>query len=233
MRIVKPALIALSLAMTACSRGPAQRPMAGYAVEAKRAIAQPCVLPPAQPSASGETRVPRVFVEIAALETDSGERWVPSTLDWRDDPRLGLTHVAHLMTTNDVAATIPWDEGNVSPEAACAGTNRADLSVTSHVPADGVGPLRLDIRIEPAPPLGQSKETWHVPEHRTTRTTVVVQDQQLIVFARVPEANKKPRIMIVMPYVVRDDGDMRRLFECKMQRATLARQHASATGALP
>jgi hypothetical protein len=218
--------IALPLVMTSCGRRPpARMPIAADAVEAKRLIAQQCPMPPAPQSLTGEARASRVFVEIATLEALSGEPLALSRLNWREDPRLAVTRIAHVMTTSGVAATVPWDaEGGTAEGAACGGVDRSDLSITTQLSANGAGPLRLDIRIEPAPPLGQPKETWHVPEHRITQTTVLLQDQQLVTMAPVRQPNKNPIIMIVMPYVVRDDGDMRRLFECKMQQRARERQ---------
>jgi len=220
-------LLALPPAMASCGRGTAARPpMPADAVEAKQLIAQQCPMLPASPSLQGEARAPRVYVEVATLEALSGEPLAPSRFDWRDDPRLAVTRVAHVMTTSGVAAIVPWDAEGGTPEgAACSGVERSDLSITTQVSANGAEPLRLDIRIEPAPPLGQAKETWHVPEHRTTHTTLLLQDQQLVTMALASQPNKNPSIMIVMPFVVRDDGDVRRLFECKMQRAARKRQH--------
>jgi hypothetical protein len=190
-------------------------------------------MPPLPQPPPGQARAPRVFVEVATLEAYSGEPWAPSTRDWRDDPRLTLTRVAHVLTTSDVATTVPWDaEAAASPGAPCIGVDRSDLRLTTHVSPDGTGPLQLDIRIEPAPPLGQAKETWHVPEHRVTQTTVVLQDQQFVTMALARHPNKKPTIMIVMPYLVREDGDLRRLFECKMQQAGRERQHPALRSSL-
>jgi hypothetical protein len=214
-------LIALSMATTSCGRGSTARtPMASDAVEAKRLIARQCPMPPAPQSASGEARAPRVFVEVAMLEASSSEPWAPSRLDWRDDPGLALARVAHVMTTSGVTTIVPWDAEATTPNGdACAGIGRSDLSITTHASANGAEPIRLDIRIEPAPPLGRPKETWQVPDHRVTQTTLLLQDQQLVMMAPTRQPNKKPSIIFLMPYVVREDGDLRRLFECKMQAA--------------
>ena len=114
MRFFVTSLIALPLAMTSCGRGTTARtPMAGDAVEAKRIVARQCPMAPAPQSSPGEARAARVFVEVATLEASSGEPLAASGLDWRDDPRLGVTRVAHVMTTSDVVAVVPWDADGV------------------------------------------------------------------------------------------------------------------------
>ena len=228
MRLIANSKWALTLAVISCGRGATPRAaLTENAVDAKRAIAQPCPMPlPMRPSTE-DTRPLQVFIEAAALEGefDPSNPSANAALHWRDDPRLAVTRVAQFLATSNVPAMVPWDDGvGSSAGAPCTDWARSDLRVTPHVTAERAAPLRIDIRLEPAPPLGQGKETWHVPEHRVTHTTLVLSDQQSATLALARQPGKKQSVMIVTPYLVRDEGDLRRLFECKMQRATAERR---------
>jgi hypothetical protein len=91
--------------------------------------------------------------------------------------------------------------------------------------------LRLDIAFAPAPPLGTPKESWSVPEHRQVKTTVVLGNQQLVVLGSPLLGSAKPSVVVLTPYVVRDDADLRRLFvhaDCPPRGAINTRGYKSA-----
>jgi hypothetical protein len=183
---------------------------------------------PERPLAAG---VPaRVFVEIASVEGDLATLTAsaPGAASFREvfaDPSLAV-RVAHVMTTNEAQSVIAWDSSQTHGGTPCDEGQRWDLAITPHIQDQQGRVVRLDIAFVPAPPLGTPKESWSVPEHRQMKTTVVLGNQQLVVLSSPPAGNAKPPLVVLTPYVVRDDTDLRRLFECKMQRARLSARRA-------
>jgi hypothetical protein len=90
--------------------------------------------------------------------------------------------------------------------------------LTPHLEAAASGSLRLELDLAPAPPLGTPPEAWNIPEHRRVRTTVVVGEQQPVVLGLPRGAGAVgPSLMVVTPYFIREEADLRRLFQCKMR----------------
>ena len=88
--------------------------------------------------------------------------------------------------------------------------------MTAH--SETTGALRLEVDLAPAPPLGTPPEAWSIPEHRRVHTTVVVGEQQPVVLGLPPGAGAAgPSLMVVTPYFIREEADLRRLFQCKMR----------------
>jgi hypothetical protein len=98
--------------------------------------------------------------------------------------------------------------------------------VTPHLADARSTEVRLDLTLEPSPPLGTPKEAWQIPEHRGAHTTVVMQDQMPIVVGLDPAISRTAQgrgwTLLVTPYVVRRDEDLRRLFECRTANANRA-----------
>jgi hypothetical protein len=213
------------LLATAChpqaERAPAAAPSGAPARASQPRIAQRCpelLVPRAASSAP-----PRVFLEVAQLVGDVGgplpisSAAAPPTPF--DDPRFEVPRVANVIATSDVASTLAWDTPSATSTPAHE-PQRWDLRLTPHLETSASGPLRLELDLAPAPPLGTPPETWIIPEHRRVRTTVVLGEQQPVVLALPRGAGASgPSLMVVTPYFIREEADLRRLFQCKMRAA--------------
>ena len=184
--------------------------------------------------AGAEVKNPKVFIEVAAVEGRMFEQLAKSPpavaqtfSDWLNDPRFGARHLGGMLAANDVVTKMPWGEcGDVSG-ASCKDAELWNLAVTPHLADARSTEVRMELTLEPAPPLDTPKEAWQIPEHRGVRTTVVVQDQTPIVLRLNPAiartAPGRGWLLLVTPYLIRRDEDLRRLFECRMANANRAR----------
>ena len=213
-------LTAAPVLLAACGQAPASSPSHSMPTKAHPpAIGAPCWMPE-RPLAAG---VPaKVLVEIASVEGDlstlaAGAKSSGTFGEALADPR-NAVRLAHVMTTNDAQSVIPWDSPLKHTDTPCRDGQRWDLAITPHIQDQQGRSVRLDIAFTPAPPLGTPKESWSVPEHRQVKTTVVLGNQQLVVLGSPLPGTAKPSVVVLTPYVVRDDADLRRLFEC-MQTA--------------
>jgi hypothetical protein len=141
-----------------------------------------------------------------------------------NDPRLRIPRILHVLAPEGEARTVAWDVEKHDREGQCPEVERWDLTVTAHVDATQPSNVRLDVARSPAPPLGTRPEDWYVPEHRRAQTTVVVRDQQTVVLGGLgePAVPQAPATLLVTPYVIWEEADLRRLFQCKMKRAGAA-----------
>jgi hypothetical protein len=220
----------VAVLLAACGHAPA--PSTPHAVPASShasAVGALCSMPE-RPLAAG---VPaRVFVEIASVEGDlstltASAAGAASFREVFADPSLAV-RVAHVMTTNEAQSVVAWDSPLAPGGTPCDDSQRWDLAITPHIQDQQGRVVRLDIAFVPAPPLGTPIESWSVPEHRQLKTTVVLENQQLVVLSSPPMGNAKRPIVVLTPYVLRDDTDLRRLFECKMQKARPAARPAES-----
>ncbi|RYZ04399.1 MAG: hypothetical protein EOO73_24310 [Myxococcales bacterium] len=163
----------------------------------------------------------RVLLEIARLTGQPDRPLPPLSSPGRsgpfDDPSLVVQSLTHIIVENEVPSTLPWDAPQSAPIRAHADApQRWDLRLTAR--AETAGALRLEVDLAPAPPLGTPAEAWSIPEHRRVHTTVVVGEQQPVVLGLPAGAGAPERsLMVVMPYFIREEADLRRLFECKMR----------------
>jgi hypothetical protein len=141
---------------------------------------------------------PRIFVDVARL-----------------DRSLHRQLVGHLLLHDEEAGMLACD----APSGADSEGRRWDLKVIAHLHSADRSPLRLEVDLTPAPPLGTAQESWSVPEHRRAHTTVVLAEQQSIVLGLPTATGREPLTLQVTPYFIREEGDLRRLFECFMRGA--------------
>ena len=220
----------VAVLLAACGHAPA--PSTPHAVPASShasAVGALCSMPE-RPLAAGEPA--RVFVEIASVEGDlstltASAAGAASFREVFADPSLAV-RVAHVMTTNEAQSVVAWDSPVAPGGTPCDDSQRWDLAITPHIQDQQGRVVRLDIAFVPAPPLGTPNESWSVPAHRQLRTTVVLENQQVVVLSSPPMGNAKRPIVVLTPYVLRDDTDLRRLFECKMQKARPAARPAAS-----
>jgi hypothetical protein len=210
-------LFKVGLLLTACHPQAGQAPSTAPARASRPQIAQRC--PELLVPRAGASAPAKIFVEVAQIVGDLADPVTgsPAPLSPFDDPRLAVPRVAHVIVTNDVASTLAWDTPGPTPALANE-PQRWDLRVTPHLETAGSGPLRLELDLAPAPPLGTPPEAWSIPEHRRVHTTVVIGEQQPVVLALPRGAGAPgPSLMVVTPYFIRDEADLRRLFQCKMR----------------
>jgi hypothetical protein len=205
------------LLLTACH---AQAERSGAPARASRPqIAQRC--PELLVARAASSAPLRVFLEVAQLVGDVGGPLPTSSSPAPpapfDDPRFEIPRVAHVIVTNDAASTLAWDAPGPTPTPG-SDPRRWDLRLTAHAETTTPGSLRLELDLAPAPPLGTPPEAWSIPEHRRVRTTVVIGEQQPVVLGLPRGAGAVgPSLMVVTPYFIREEADLRRLFECKMR----------------
>lgn len=217
-------LFTLGLLLAACHPQAGQAPSTAAAHASRPQIAQRCpelLVPRAAASAPV-----KIFVEVAQVVGDIADPLARSPasapLNPFDDPRLQVPRVAHVIVTNDVASTLAWDTPGPTPALANE-PQRWDLRVTPHLDTPDSGPLRLELDLAPAPPLGTPPENWSIPEHRRVHTTVVIGEQQPVVLGLPRGAGAPgPSLMVVTPYFIREEADLRRLFQCKMRERSRA-----------
>jgi hypothetical protein len=190
-------------------------------------LAQPCPLPLAGDDAGPLSANVRVFIEIAAFDGNMAERLAKgpsiarSFAEWMNDPSSGGRRVGGMLATADTVTKMPLDVGAPGESRSDGGaTRRWDLAITPHLGDPRSSEVRMDLDLAPAPPLGTPEGSWSIHEHRRARTTVVVQDQTPMVIGLAPAVSGIERehgwTLLITPYVVRRDDDLRRLFECKM-----------------
>lgn len=154
---------------------------------------------------------PRVFIEVAAAQGELSalvREHPPVGLDvapgaafdaWVGDPRLKRLNVFHLLAPNDMPASARWElEGREG------GEEPLDIIITPHV--DGPAPQGVRMQVTMA---------------GLAHTTVVVHDQQSVVFggfpAPIPPGSQA--LFVLTPYVIWNDADLGRLLECKRRWA--------------
>jgi hypothetical protein len=175
----------------------------------------------------------KVFIEIAAVERQMFEQLAKSRpavarsfWDWLDDPRFGARRVGAMLAANEVVTKMPWDDCRSVSGASCEDSERWDLTVTPHLTDARSTEVRMELTIVPKPPLGTPKEAWQIPEHPRAQTTIVVQDQTPIVLGLDPAISRTAQgrawTLLVTPYIVRRDEDLRRLVECRTANANRA-----------
>jgi hypothetical protein len=198
----------------------------------RRGIGLQCAMP--RGASSGVLAPQKVFVEVAEVDGLGAQPTrltsmappslsEPSFSAMLDDPRLDIPRFGHVVPALETSATMPWDVARpAAPGRPCGEVERWDLTVMPHVAS--AGKVRLELVFEPAPPLGTPKAAWHVPAHRVFKMTVDAQDQQMVV-VNSPSFNvsTRPSLVVVMPYFLRDDDDMRQLMECKASALGLGR----------
>jgi hypothetical protein len=195
-------------------------------------LAQTCPL--AVPGTGGDAPKvsPRLFLEIVAVE---GRQEIgkppPGPLEfarWLDAPGETPRSLGGLIATSGVATRMPFaipiSEGNVMGAPAVSPWN---LAVTPHV-GDAPSPeLRLELTIEAADGADASPSTAATPPARRAHTTLVMRDQQPAFIALEPSIARSPKerpwMLLLTPYVVRSDEDLRRLFECRAARRASAK----------
>jgi hypothetical protein len=210
-------LFTTGVLFAACHPQEARAPSPAPARAPRPQIAQRCpelLVPRAVSSAPV-----RVFIEVAQVVGDIAAPVTSVTTPPApfDDPRLEVPRVAHVIAESDVASMLAWDTPD-SPATLANEPRRWDLRLTPHLEAAASGSLRLELDLAPAPPLGTPPEAWSIPEHRRVRTTVVIGEQQSVVLGLPRGAGAVgPSLMVVTPYFIREEADLRRLFQCKMR----------------
>ncbi len=138
-----------------------------------------------------------------------------------NDPRLEIPSVASVMAVSDVPVTIPWDLERPNAKRGCPDTYRWDLTLATHLDGSDPNKLQFEITLVPAPPLGTPLNSWFVPEHRRAHTTFAVANQQTIVLGGFGKRrlDTEQSMLVLTPYLIRSDTDLRRLFECKVRQA--------------
>jgi hypothetical protein len=221
-----------------CGRpAPPSQPASGTPAARPRGIALRCPMP-AKGSPSGAPDPKRVFLEVAQVDgglpapSPSPGPAPPSLSALLDDPRVDVPRVGGIMATIEAPATLPWDTLSAAPGRPCEAVERWDLTLTPRVA--GPGRVKLAIALEPARPPGTPPEAWQVPAHRAVKTEVEVQDQQTTVLG-MPRvgASSRPSVVVVTPYFLRDDDDLRQLMQCKAAAAGRGPGVSSAPGVPP
>jgi hypothetical protein len=132
-----------------------------------------------------------------------------------------------MLATDGVTVRVPFDLGASGGGVLDGGVAFWELAVTPHPSDMPSSDVRLEIAIEAvqgaaAPPAGTANPR---PSPRAY-TTLVLRDQQPAFLALDPSlspaGNERPWMLLVTPYSIRSDEDLRRLFACRTARKTTA-----------
>jgi hypothetical protein len=196
-------------------------------------LAQPCPLVSPGDDAGPFSANPRVFIEIASFEgnvadrlANAGATTARSFGEWMNNS--DALRAGGVLATADTVAKVPLDLGSGRESKDGGIVHHWDLALTPHVGDPQASEVRMDVTIEPAALLAAPDGSWSIPEHRRARTTLVMLDQKPMVLGLDPLGSgpEKGRgwTLLLTPYLVRRDDDLRRLFECRMaNRSRVAR----------
>jgi hypothetical protein len=220
-----PALLALAAACartSAPAAAPAPVANAPSPASSTRAGA-PCAL---SGGAGVANAAPRVFIELTAAQGDlmallrnhpPGPTPMSPTAGlerFTDDPRLERLSVLHVIVPNDTPRIMPWEAD--MPDGS---REQWAITVTPHVN----GPAPAGVRVEVVLSAGTPPEAGAAAAAgaERARTTVVVHDQESIVLGGfTASATAGPRgTLVLTPYVLWEEADLWRLYECKRRRA--------------
>lgn len=198
-----PAVLFLTLACASTPDSSQQRSAAAPA------FVRPCAM-------SAEHEVPhgvqRVFVEIGASE----ERGVPI-----QTPPQGPAQawsVAHLLATNGQTATIPWrfDRGGIGEASV------GELTVLPRFSDVAPGHVRLTLGLHETVDDPTTLEAEPHTRAAAVETSLVLADQQTIVVKTAPRGSMPSQTFLVTPYFIRNETDLRALFQCKLRARAVA-----------
>ena len=139
----------------------------------------------------------RVFVEIGAQTPSAGpaEAWTS----------------AHLLAKEGQLAAIPWQRDQRKLDEGALG----ELTVLPHLSDVAPGYVRLDLAIRNTP--GARHESEPQAQSAAVKTTLILKDQQTIVLKTETSAGTPSRTLLVTPYIIRNDRDLKRLLQCKLK----------------
>jgi hypothetical protein len=223
-----------ALMLSACSA--AEAPAAGPPPAFPTGVlALPCPMAPSGTDAGALAAAPRVYLEFAAFEGTPGDvRAQPSSSvvsffeHGMNDSRSGARHSGAMLLTNDTVSKMPWHLGGGAVGEPDSGRSSvSELVVTARVAPEPSQELRLEVAVERAQASDPSREQ-PTASPRGPRTTLVLTDQRAAVLGFDPAITEAGgsggMTLLLTPYIIRRDDDLRRLFECKMaQRARAPR----------
>lgn len=202
-------LVAIASVIVGC--GASTVPPATTAASAKQAlIAAPCAGMPANPEPSG-SGYGRVFIQAAQVASSDLQQPLNS---WLADHPVATPSVASFIGTKDVPTTVPWTQ---CLDAACDTSQPSKLTVTPVLPARASDPVRLTVQLQPD----------QGSEERTQSATLETRNQQPVIVDLNGPAEESALSMVVTPYLIGDDEDLRRLAACK-SRAAPPTSHSGA-----
>ena len=146
-----------------------------------------------------------MFVEIGTSDGPIGSEQIHVSRESSPDGSTQGWRVAHAMAREDRPATIPWhfNQGELGDDTALG-----QLTVLPHLSDVPPGFVRLEIALRDTAGGGSRLEL---------ETSLMLRDQQTAVLTTQGSAFRPSQTLLVTPYVVRHDGDLQRLLQCKRQ----------------
>lgn len=190
--------------LVGCGASASTLPPAATAANAKRElIAQPCPQLPGNQEA-GEGGYRRVFIQAAQVLTSD----LRQPLDgWLIDHPVGISSVVSFMGDKDVPTTVSW---NRCLDEACAGSEPWKMTVTPALPARASEPLQLTVA------LRRDQDS----EDSVQSAKLETRNQEPVVVDQGGAADRDPWSLVVTPYLIGNDEDLRRLGQCKASAAS-------------
>jgi hypothetical protein len=192
--------------MAACGHTLAPAPTTMAEDDRKVLIGQPCTtIPSVAPEGGAGLR--QVFVEVAR---------VPASVSLAP----GARHVEHpvevegvlsLLARDEVATPVPWER---CPTPGCRDLERRTLTVTPHLLDAAADGLRIDLAL-----TGTGSEHGAV-----ARVSIASRDQESTLVDLRGTSDEAPLRMIVTPYLLDGEHDMKKLLACKTAAAQGARR---------
>lgn len=184
----------MSIWMVIVGCGATTQPPAATATSARRAlIAQPCAQAPAKQEA-GEGGYGRVFIQAAQVVASDLNDPLAS---WLVDHAVNAPSVMSFVAARDVPTTVSW---NRCLDMECTSSEPWALTVTPALPARASDAVVLTV---------QSRRDRDAQERK-----LETRNQQPVVVDLDGPADGA-LTLVVTPYLIGDDEDLRRLAECK------------------
>jgi hypothetical protein len=194
---------AIPIVVIGCGASTSTIPPASTAASAKQAlIAAPCAGMPADAEASG-SGYPRVFIQAAQVVSSDLQQPLGS---WLAEHPVASPSVAGFIGAKDVPTTVPWTH---CLDAACDSSEPAKLTVTPTLPARATDPVLLTLQLQ------RDQASADAAPSATAET----RNQQPVIVDLDGPAKDSALSVVVTPYLIGNDEDLRRLAECKSKVA--------------
>lgn len=177
---------------------------------------------------------PRVFVEAYLLEVPQDAHWQITSsalVELSRVPRVKLVASPHIIARLDTATTM--DLGTrIMPLGASLepGMFFKGMTVQPHSTGPAELILDLDLALDTLEP--EAEATQSAPVERHVRNTFILRDRKTAMLdAPVPGYSRGSLLLLLKPYVITGQHDLRDIFTCKMQlRQRVVARRVSAGG---
>jgi hypothetical protein len=192
----------ISIGLVGCGAS-ALPPASSTASNMQALVAQRCDRTPARQEA-GASGYARVFVQAAQVV--SSELREPLGA-WLGEHAVTAPSVISFIVAAGEPMPISWTQ---CLDATCASSEPWQLTVMPALPARASDPIVLTVRAR------RERDS----EDQTQSTTLETPNQEPVLLDLLDGSEASPLVVVVTPYLIGDDEDLRRLAECKSRPAS-------------